>query len=270
MTAWDHHQCPKLNYTTHKAIMEVTRTNFEEMLPAICASLAKAAFVAIDCEFSGLAQAEFAVVGQQRATRFDTPVERFQRASDSAANFSLMQLGVCAFEYDAATRALIAHPYSIHCFPRGGADKRFMCQTSSMQFLDSHGFNFQTWVHDGVSFLTHHEEAALVADEQARAEKVASFADITGASEPSIAVSAQGTTRDRCCFCAQSDQDKTQCMSEQCASSRARRCGVGESVANARARMASGGDGSRRPATTARARCEQWIFSQDCARAAAA
>jgi hypothetical protein len=60
-------------------------------------------------------------------------------------------------------------------------------QASSIQFLSSHGFDFQKWVTGGIPSLSLDDEAACMADEAARADKRAQQQENNN--EPSIAVS---------------------------------------------------------------------------------
>ena len=142
-------------------VSEVTRDNFETVIPEFIACLQDASFVALDCEFSGLAAPDACV---NRQTRFDTPRERFDRARASVSAFTLLQFGVCVFTYDSATKRLGSRPFNFYCFPRpfeSRDESCFTCQTSSMAFLASHGFNFQRWIADGIPHLSYADEAKV-------------------------------------------------------------------------------------------------------------
>jgi len=47
-------------------------------------------------------------------------------------------------------------------------DKRFLCQSSSLEFLISHGFDFNKLFKHGVSYLSYDEEAKLRANFEER------------------------------------------------------------------------------------------------------
>ena len=97
----------------------VGASSFEAQLPAVLAAIARARFVAIDCEFSGLAPR-----AALRSSPLDCLDARWAKLRASAQAMQLLQFGVCTFE-DAppgaaagAAPRLVARPFAFHLWPR--------------------------------------------------------------------------------------------------------------------------------------------------------
>ncbi|XP_013416791.1 poly(A)-specific ribonuclease PARN-like [Lingula anatina] len=135
--------------------MEVTRSNFRESLPTISSAISKASFLAIDGEFTGLQKGV-------NLHAFDTPNERYQKLRQGSMDFLLMQFGLCAFEYEATTKRHIIRAFNFYLFPkpfsRQAPDVCFSCQSSSIDFLVSQGFDFNKLFREGIPYLTPAEE----------------------------------------------------------------------------------------------------------------
>lgn len=132
--------------------MDVTQANFDEQLEAFREALPRAAFAAIDCEFTGLWADEWF-----RSTSYDSLEVRYRKLRDSATAFGLLQYGIALFEYDAEERTLIARPWNFWVRPavshRTDASG-FRCQMSSLEFLAEHGFSMDKWVRESVPFMS--------------------------------------------------------------------------------------------------------------------
>lgn len=140
--------------------MEITRKNFQESLGQIECAIKEASFLAIDGEFTGLNHAGLSHTGV-----FDTPEERYQKLVQGSNDFMLIQFGLCAFSYDEDTKKYNAKPFNFYIFPRpfsrAAPDVRFSCQSSSLDFLMSQGFDFNKWISEGISYLRPVDEAKL-------------------------------------------------------------------------------------------------------------
>ncbi|XP_033748844.1 poly(A)-specific ribonuclease PARN-like isoform X2 [Pecten maximus] len=140
--------------------MEITRKNFKQRLNFVTESINSADFLAVDGEFTGLDSNNGG-----HAMPFDTPEVRYQRVRQGACDFLLLQFGICTFHYDEAKMLYEARPFNFYLFPRPysrtGPDIRFMCQSSSIEFLASQGFDFNKAFKDGISYLTPGDEANL-------------------------------------------------------------------------------------------------------------
>jgi len=130
--------------------MEITSSNFKEKLPDIEAAIDTASFLAIDGEFTGLN-------AYRGISPFDTPSERYDKLQESARQFLLIQFGLCSFHYDSATDSFSNQAFNIYVWPRpcsrNAPDPRFLCQTSSIDFLINQNFDFNKLFKEGVSYL---------------------------------------------------------------------------------------------------------------------
>ena len=75
----------------------------------------------------------------------------------SCRQFLLIQFGLCAFQYDKETDGYKYSCYSFYVWPRPASrnapDPRFLCQTSSIDFLINQKFDFNKLFRDGVSYM---------------------------------------------------------------------------------------------------------------------
>ena len=71
--------------------------------------------------------------------------------------FLLIQFGLCTFHYDANTDSYSNQAFNIYVWPRpcsrNAPDPRFLCQTSSIDFLTNQSFDFNKLFKQGVSYL---------------------------------------------------------------------------------------------------------------------
>ena len=171
----------------------ISAREFEAALPAVLAAISRASFVAIDCEFSGLAPRP-----ALRQTALDCVDARWAKVRAAAGAMQLLQFGVCTFELEAppppaalsaagdgaagdgaaAAAApappprFIARPFAFHLFPRASAggrgadaegddDVTFLSSAGSLGFLSSHGFDLNAAVAGGVSYMSRDAERRL-------------------------------------------------------------------------------------------------------------
>lgn len=80
-------------------------------------------------------------------------------------NFLLFQFGVCTFRYDQNQSTYITKTFNFYIFPkpfsRTSPDIKFICQSSSIEFLASQGFDFNKVFRSGIPYLTQEEESQL-------------------------------------------------------------------------------------------------------------
>lgn len=130
--------------------MEITRLNFIETLPIITEAIEDSSFIAIDAEFTGL-------TSRRRENALDTCDERYLKLINGTKDFMIVQFGVCTFNWDEEQQQYIAKPFNFFTFPRPYnrqmPDIKFLCQSSSLEFLANQGFDFNKWVCHGIPFL---------------------------------------------------------------------------------------------------------------------
>ncbi|KAK3707093.1 hypothetical protein QZH41_004166 [Actinostola sp. cb2023] len=170
--------------------MEILRSNFLESLPLISEAIDSAAFVALDAEFSGL-NTKWRI-----ENAIDTPQERYTKILNTSKDFLIIQFGLCTFSLDAHKNCYVAKPFNFYIFPkhltRDSPDVRFLCQSSSIDFLIGHNFDFNKWIHEGISYLRPYDEDKLRMHFQERHEQ--SFGPFTSPGDGSLVSPAGSTT----------------------------------------------------------------------------
>ena len=139
--------------------MEILRKSFHESLSVVSEAIDSASFLAIDAEFSGL-NVKWGVQNS-----FDTPQERYLKLKEGSKDFIIIQFGLCTFAWDNKLELFIAKPFNFYIFPkvwnRQCPDVRFLCQSSSIDFLTEHNFDFNKLFYEGISYLRPHDEQKL-------------------------------------------------------------------------------------------------------------
>ncbi|KAF0876634.1 PARN ribonuclease, partial [Crocuta crocuta] len=96
---------------------------------------------------------------------FDTPEERYQKLKKHSMDFLLFQFGLCTFKYDYTDSKYITKSFNFYVFPkpfnRASPDVKFVCQSSSIDFLASQGFDFNKVFRNGIPYLNQEEERQL-------------------------------------------------------------------------------------------------------------
>ncbi|GBG31511.1 PolyA-specific ribonuclease PARN [Hondaea fermentalgiana] len=167
--------------------MEVTKANFEAVLPRVLAAVEACDFVAVDLEMSGLY-----VSDEHRPRATNTMQERWSHTRDAGMQIGMLQVGVCCFTWKPPAKqtredesvpgrgwTLQAEPFNFWVFPRHipglTKDARLVMQVSSIAFLASCGFDFSKAINQGVSYMdSAAAEEARKGIEVKLAEKLAS------------------------------------------------------------------------------------------------
>jgi poly(A)-specific ribonuclease len=141
------------------AMANVTKRNFEDTYEQLKGHLQKADFVAIDLEMTGVESTMW-----RRNLEMDTCETRYQNLKHSAEKFAMWQCGVCPFKWDETGKKFIAFPYNFFIFPRNELQldmpsRAFFAQTTPLEFLAKHKFDFNACVYDGISYLSRDQEA---------------------------------------------------------------------------------------------------------------
>ncbi|XP_076004091.1 poly(A)-specific ribonuclease PARN [Genypterus blacodes] len=142
--------------------MEVTRRNYKDSLNTVYSAIEEADFLAIDGEFSGISDGPNV---SALTNGLDTPEERYTKLKKHSMDFLLFQFGLCTFKYDQAASKYITKSFNFYVFPkpfsRTSPDIKFICQSSSIDFLASQGFDFNKVFRHGIPYLNQEEEAQL-------------------------------------------------------------------------------------------------------------
>jgi len=130
--------------------MDITRHNFQSLLPEIEEAIKDASFICIDGEFTGLN-------AYRNISPYDLPQQRYDKLQESSRQFLLIQFGICTFHYDPKNGSYTNQAFNFYVWPRPNnrqaPDPRFLCQTSSLDFLISQNFDFNKLIKDGISYL---------------------------------------------------------------------------------------------------------------------
>ncbi|XP_019718110.1 poly(A)-specific ribonuclease PARN isoform X2 [Hippocampus comes] len=142
--------------------MEVTRKSFKDCLILVYTAIEEADFLAIDGEFSGISDGPSV---SALTNGLDTPEERYTKLKKHSMDFLLFQFGLCTFKYDQKDAKYVTKTFNFYIFPkpfnRTSPDIKFICQSSSIDFLASQGFDFNKVFCHGIPYLNHEEEAQL-------------------------------------------------------------------------------------------------------------
>ncbi|XP_071783778.1 poly(A)-specific ribonuclease PARN isoform X1 [Centroberyx gerrardi] len=142
--------------------MEVTRKNYKDCLNTVYSAIEEADFLAIDGEFSGISDGPNV---SALTNGLDTPEERYTKLKKHSMDFLLFQFGLCTFKYDQTASKYIMKSFNFYIFPkpfnRTSPDIKFICQSSSIDFLASQGFDFNKVFCHGIPYLNQDEEAQL-------------------------------------------------------------------------------------------------------------
>ncbi|XP_073945025.1 poly(A)-specific ribonuclease PARN-like isoform X2 [Choristoneura fumiferana] len=94
---------------------------------------------------------------------FDSPAEYYLRSLAGCKEFLLIQYGLCAFYWDEESDQYMNDAYNFYLFPRGrpGPERTFLCQSSSLNFLASQGFDFNKLIREGIPYMTEPTESRL-------------------------------------------------------------------------------------------------------------
>ncbi|XP_039089533.1 poly(A)-specific ribonuclease PARN isoform X2 [Hyaena hyaena] len=142
--------------------MEIIRSNFKSNLQKVYQAIEEADFFAIDGEFSGISDGPSVTA---LTNGFDTPEERYQKLKKHSMDFLLFQFGLCTFKYDYTDSKYITKSFNFYVFPkpfnRASPDVKFVCQSSSIDFLASQGFDFNKVFRNGIPYLNQEEERQL-------------------------------------------------------------------------------------------------------------
>ncbi|MBZ3869760.1 Poly(A)-specific ribonuclease PARN [Sciurus carolinensis] len=116
--------------------------NFKSNLQTVYQAIEEADFFAIDGEFSGISDGPSVTA---LTNGFDTPEERYQKLKKASG--------------------YVTKSFNFYVFPkpfnRSSPDVKFVCQSSSIDFLASQGFDFNKVFRNGIPYLNQEEERQL-------------------------------------------------------------------------------------------------------------
>ncbi|KAF6020993.1 PARN [Bugula neritina] len=136
--------------------MEVSRSNFKEHVDTVLKDIKTCSFISCDGEFTGIRNDNF------RCMPFDTIDERYEKLKQGNMKYLMCQVGLSFFFLE-SDGSYTVKPYNFYILPSAAAStddtSNFVCQTSCINFLTSHGFDFNKVFRDGIPFLKPAEES---------------------------------------------------------------------------------------------------------------
>ncbi|XP_026806349.1 pre-piRNA 3'-exonuclease trimmer-like isoform X1 [Rhopalosiphum maidis] len=137
---------------------EITCENFYSKLPVIENAIKESAFVSLDMEFSKLYDNV-----SKPFSLFDTTEERYKKLRQQVSDITCIQLGIAIYVYDADHRTFNMSAYSFYTYPQTfyKSDSVVNFQTSCVEFLCKHNFDFNKLFHSRVPYLTNEQELKI-------------------------------------------------------------------------------------------------------------
>lgn len=149
----------KTHHKPHQqwSIKQVTKSNFADTLEDIKSHVSNSDFVAVSLQNTGSFSAPW-----QRVSPFDTADTAYLKAKYAAERFQVLHFAVCPITVRASK--VTAYPYNFHLFPRAELKMEmpsysFYCQTSSLISMARQGFDFNSCINDGISYLSREQES---------------------------------------------------------------------------------------------------------------
>jgi len=173
-------------------IIDVTRENFDAIMPLFTRELSRSRFISFDCEFSGLD-----VDKRHQVNRYDRLEQRYSKIRQSAMQFEVVQFGLCLWFinediYSVNEGEIEIGEISTTGNDNGNAGKQmrrksragdeyscklynfylmkhnhrnevsFLSQPHCLQFLVSHGMDFNKVFSQGITYMNETEENEFV------------------------------------------------------------------------------------------------------------
>jgi poly(A)-specific ribonuclease len=133
--------------------MEVTKENFDAILPSVIEQIKTAEFISFDEEMTGIMNYEYS----KRNKKTDEPDDRYAKMLTVATRYSIIQFGMCLFQKVGSHYE--ASPYCFYLFPSSGPD--ITMSPGSIEFLKTNNLNFQKWIGSGIPFVNERGEEFL-------------------------------------------------------------------------------------------------------------
>ncbi|KAJ0229093.1 hypothetical protein HA466_0319330 [Hirschfeldia incana] len=139
-------------------VKQVTKSNFKSSLDEFRTSIDSSDFVALSLQNTGSHAAAW-----HRVSAIDTPQTSYLKTKYAAERYQIFQFALCPFSLHGSK--LTVHPYNFYLFPRdelklGMPSYSFACQASRLTAMAREGFDFNTCIYEGISYLSREQESA--------------------------------------------------------------------------------------------------------------
>ncbi|XP_010532929.1 PREDICTED: poly(A)-specific ribonuclease PARN-like [Tarenaya hassleriana] len=137
---------------------QVKKSNFQDTIDEVRTCIDSSDFVAVSLQNTGSYAAAW-----HRVSALDTPETAYMKAKYAAERYQIFQFALCPFTIRGSR--LTVQPYNFHLFPRdelklGMPSYSFSCQASRLTAMAREGFDFNTCIYEGISYLSRAQESA--------------------------------------------------------------------------------------------------------------
>ena len=137
---------------------QVTRANFEKLLPEILSQIDQSLFLAIDTEFSTLEP-----LISSREKPIHTRQQFYEQRRELVEQLTIFQFGLAIFSFDPSDQHYNVQIYNFSLHPPSISpiDVKYLIQSSSIEFLTEYQFDFNRCFYEGISFINQSQEKCL-------------------------------------------------------------------------------------------------------------
>ena len=138
--------------------MDITVSNFSELLPMMIKSIETADFIALDTEFSGLS------IGFEDQTHgFDQAEQRYQKLKHCVDRCNAFQIGWTTYKWDENQSCYVSRPFNAYVWPHSDilGDRVNQFKSSNIKFLMQHNFDFNKLFKEGINYQRLSDEALV-------------------------------------------------------------------------------------------------------------
>ncbi|KZS11560.1 putative Target of EGR1 protein 1 [Daphnia magna] len=124
------------------SVFDAHKDNLQFVWPSIVCSIQNASFIAVDCELSGL--------GSRKLINSQAVDDRYKNISEVAKTRSIISLGLSCFKLSECEKTLNFSVQTFNFMALCAED--FLVEPSALQFLVTHGFDFNKQYSQGVPY----------------------------------------------------------------------------------------------------------------------
>ncbi|XP_045474720.1 pre-piRNA 3'-exonuclease trimmer-like [Harmonia axyridis] len=137
---------------------EIDSSTFKQNFEDIKSNIKAAKFIGIDLEFSALNP-----LSNYAPSLFDTPKQRYHKLKKNVENSIPLQIGLTAFKFDADANHYVGKAYTFYVKPAlfSHVNRYFHFETSSIEFLAFHNFDFNKCFLKGIPYMSRIQEEDL-------------------------------------------------------------------------------------------------------------
>jgi len=140
-------------------MVDVTKSNFKQILDSLGSVIDACDFIAIDLELSGLNE-------KNCKNQTDVPQTRFARYRKDVLQYRPIQVGIALFECNKQDKQYKIRVYNFYLFPHHESHQFPECQVNfnsrSMNFLATYNFDFNKMVQQGIPYVSAEKEEFLL------------------------------------------------------------------------------------------------------------